>query len=84
MYAKQPFGVKVAQFQLDLSRAAGTHGIAEAAGLGDIEIVGASIYCTVVGATFTSVAIHDNSANAKRDNGDNERCGSKLLRRCDP
>ncbi len=49
MYAKQPFGVKVAQFQLDLSRAAGTHGIAEAAGLGDIEIVGASIYCTVVG-----------------------------------
>jgi hypothetical protein len=64
MYAKQPFGVKVAQFEVDLSVAAGTHNIAQAPGLGDIEIVGVSVYCTAAGATWTSVTIHDSSAAA--------------------
>jgi len=64
MYAKQPNAPKVLQLQLDLSQAASTYGLATATMAGDIEVVGMSLYCTVAGATWTSVAIHDDTTAA--------------------
>ena len=64
MYAKQPNAPKIVQFSLDLSVAAGTNAIATASMAGPIEITGVSIYCSVVGATWTSVALHDDTAAA--------------------
>lgn len=50
----------IAQATVDLSRAAGTYDLFTASN-GDVLIWSASLYCTVVGATFTSCAIQTNS-----------------------
>lgn len=51
--------LRSAAFTLDLSKAAGTYDLCVASG-GDLVIVGWSIYCTVVGATFTAATIQTN------------------------
>jgi hypothetical protein len=50
---------RIATFTLDLSHAAGTFDLCTATG-GDIVIWGMALFCTVVGATWTSVAVQTN------------------------
>ncbi len=53
----------VPQFTMNLAQAAATYDLCTASG-GDVIVWGADVYCTVVGATWTSVTIQTNDTTA--------------------
>lgn len=52
---------KTLQKSVDLSQAAGSYTLYTCNGTGGVVLLGADIYCTVSGATFTSVSIQTNA-----------------------
>lgn len=56
--------IKVKQFTIPCAQAAATYDLATVNGIGDILIHDVNIYCSVVGATFTSLAVQTNDTTA--------------------
>jgi len=53
----------IPQFTMNLAQAANTYDLCTASG-GDVVVWGMNVYCTVVGATWTSVTIQSDSTTA--------------------
>lgn len=55
---------KIKVFTLNLAQAASTYTAATCNSTGGVEILGVDFYCTVAGATFTSVSVQTNDTTA--------------------